>query len=158
MSILPNSRDDGDRTFNVVLSAPTGGATLGFPSTAVVTIGDDDVGGTVQFSAANYSATECATLPCFATLTVSRTGGGASAVSVDFVTVDGTGNALKDYVATSGTVVFGVNQASQTIKIPLQIEPGAQPMKTFGVILSSPRGGAVLGVRTTATVTITDTR
>jgi len=61
-------------------------------------------------------------------------------------------------VATSGTVTFGVNQTTQTIKIPLQIEPGAQPMKTFGVILSSPRGGAILGTRTFATVNITDTR
>jgi len=77
---------------------------------------------------------------------------------VDFVTVDGTGNALNDYVATSGTLTFATNQASQTIRIPLQIEPGAQPMKNFGVILSSPRGGAVLGTRTFATVTVTDTR
>jgi len=141
-----------------VLSAPTGGAFLGQPSVASIDIGDDDVGGTIQFSATAYSASECATLPCFASLTVSRAGGGASAVSVDFVTVDGSGNALSDYVATSGTVTFATNQASQTIRIPLQIEPGAQPMKNFGVILSSPRGGAVLGTRTFATVTVTDTR
>jgi len=158
VTILPNSRDDGDRTFTIALSAPTGGATLGSGSTATVLISDDDVGGTIQFSAATYSATECATTPCFANLTVSRTGGGASGVSVDFVTVDGTGNALNDYIPTSGTVSFGTNQTTAIVQIPLRIEPGAQPMKTFGVILSTPRGGAVLGARTMATVNITDTR
>jgi Calx-beta domain-containing protein len=158
VNVLPNTRDDGDRTFLVALSGPTGGATLGNPSVATVTIGDDDVGGTIQFSAPTFAATECAALPCFASLTLSRAGGGASAVSVDFVTVDGTGNALSDYIATSGTVTFGANQAAATVRIPLQIEPGAQMPKTFGVILSSPRGGAVLGARTTATVTVTDTR
>jgi hypothetical protein len=158
VTILPNSRDDGERTFAVALSAPTGGATLGSGGTATVIISDDDVGGTVQFSAATYSATECATTPCFASLTLARTGGGASGVSVDFVTVDGTGNALNDYVPTSGTVVFNTNQTSAVIQIPLRVEPGAQPPKTFGVILSGARGGAVLGLRTTATVTVTDTR
>src|SRR4029453_12756073 len=102
------------RTFRGGLSPPTGGATLGFPSAATVTIGDDDVGGIVQFAAANFAASECAALPRFSSLTISRTGGGASAVSVDYVTVDGTGNAVNDYVATSGTVVFGVNQTTQT--------------------------------------------
>jgi len=158
ISVLPNTRDDGDRVFSVVLSAPTGGATLGSVSVASVIISDDDVGGSIQFSASTYSATECAAAPCFASLTVSRTGGGASGVSVDFVTVDGTGNALNDYVPTSGTVTFGSSQTVQTIKIPLRVEPGAQPMKSFGVILSTARGGAVLGARTTATVNITDTR
>ena len=32
--VTPNTREDGDRTFNVVLSAPTGGMTLGSPAPA----------------------------------------------------------------------------------------------------------------------------
>src|SRR5207253_840880 len=60
IQILPNTRDDGDRTFSVALSAPTGGATLGSGSTATVIITDDDVGGSIQFSVPTFSATECA--------------------------------------------------------------------------------------------------
>ena len=42
--------------------------------------------------------------------------------------------------------------------IPLQIEPGAQPPKSFRVRRSNPGGGATLGIRTSAEVRITDTR
>jgi hypothetical protein len=116
------------------------------------------VAGVIQFSALAFNATECATLPCSATLTVSRTGGAASAVTVDFTTADGTAVAGTDYLATTNTLTFGASQTSQTIKIPLVIEPGAQPTKSFSVTLSNPGSGATLGVRTTATVNITDTR
>jgi hypothetical protein len=45
-----------------------------------------------------------------------------------------------------------------TIRIPLRIEPGAQPLETFGVTLTNPRGGATLGACSSAEVRITDTR
>ena len=82
----------------------------------------------------------------------------ASNVSVDFATVDGTATALSDYVATTGTVNFAAGQMSQRITIPLQIEPGAQPTKSFGVILGNIRGGATLGPYANAEVRIVDTR
>ena len=41
--ILQDSLVEGNETFNVALSSATGGATLGTPSSAVVTIVDDDV-------------------------------------------------------------------------------------------------------------------
>jgi hypothetical protein len=158
VTVLPNTRDDGDRSFTVALSGPTGGATLGTTSTASVLIKDNDVGGVVQFTATAYSVSECAAAPCQAVLTVSRTGGGASGVTVDFATADGTATALNDYVATTGQLTFASSQLSATIRIPLQIEPGAQPLKTFSVILSNVRGGAILGTRPSAEVRITDTR
>jgi len=156
--VFPNTRDDGDRTFTVQLSSPTGGATLGTPSTAAVLIHDDDSSGIVQFSAATFAATECATLPCQAVLTVKRTGGGASGVTVDFATADGTATALNDYVATTGQVSFASSQLSAVIRIPLQVDLGAQPLKAFSVILTNPRGGATLGPQSTSEVRITDTR
>jgi hypothetical protein len=156
--ITPNNRDDGDKTFSIRLSNPTGGATVGTPGTVSATIREDDEGGIITFSAATFSATECATLPCQAVLTVTRAGGVAGNVQVDFATADGTATALSDYVATTGTLTFGYLQTGQTIRIPLQIEPGAQAIKTFSVILSNPRGGAILGALPAADVRITDTR
>ena len=84
--------------------------------------------------------------------------GAASNVSVDFATEDGTATALSDYVATTGTINFAYLQTAQRIVIPLQIEPGAQPTKSFRVRLSNPRGGATLGTRISTEVCITDTR
>jgi hypothetical protein len=153
-----NNRDDGDRQFTVELLLPTGGAVLGTPSVATVLITDNDSGGSVQFSQALYTATECATLPCVATIGVVRKGGFASGATVDFVTVDGTASALSDYVATTGQVSFAVGQLSAVIRIPLQIEPGAQAPKSFSIILTNPRGGATLGPLTATEVRITDTR
>jgi hypothetical protein len=158
--VLNNRREDGPRSFTVQLSAPaggTGGATIGSPSTTVVTITDDDEGGLLQFGTGVYTVNECATLPCEAVLTVSRTGGLASGVSVDFATADGTATALTDYVATTGTLNFAVGVVAQTIRIPLQIEPGAEATKTFSVLLANPRGGATLGTRSAAQVQIRDT-
>ena len=65
---------------------------------------------------------------------------------------------ISDYVATTGTVLFAAGQLSQRITIPLQIEPGAQPTKSFGVVLSNIRGGAILGGFANAEVRIVDTK
>jgi hypothetical protein len=156
--VFSNNRDDGDRSFTVQLSSPTGGATLGTPSVATVLISDNDSGGVVQFSSLVYTVSECPMLPCTAALTVQRIGGGASGVTVDFATIDGTATALNDYVATTGQVSLASGQMSTVLRIPLQIELGAQPLKTFSVILTNPRGGATLGAQTTTEVRITDTR
>ena len=157
VQVIPNTRDDGDRTFNVVLSAPTGGMTLGSPSTATVTIKEDDDGGIVQFTAPVFTVSECLAAPCNAVLTLQRSNI-ASNVSVDYATVDGTASALSDYVATTAPSSFAAGQVSQRITIPLQIEPGAQPTKSFGVVLSNIRGGAILGGFANAEVRIVDTK
>jgi len=151
--VLPNTLDNPDRSFTVALSSPTGGATLGTPSTATVQIHNNDIAGTVQFSVVAFSAaTTCATPPCLATLSVKRFGGGASGVTVDYATVDGTGNALHEYIPVTDQVSFGASEFLKTIFVELR--PGATPGTNFGVILSNPRGGAVLGTQSTATVNL----
>ena len=154
--ITNDTLDEANETVLLQLTNATGGATLGPRSTATLTILDNDVGGVVQFSAVLFAKTECAVGPCNAVLTVTRTGGAASGVTVDFTTVDGTATAAADYVTTNGTLTFVAGQTSQPITVPLQIEAGAQPTKSFTVVLSNATGGATLGVRTTAEVRIAD--
>ncbi len=154
--ITNDTLDEANETVVLTLTNPSGGATLGPRDTATLTILDNDVGGVVQFSAVLFNKTECAALPCNVVLTVTRTGGSASEVSVDFTTVDGTATAAGDYDTTSGTLTFDAGQVSRTITIPLQIEPGAQPTKSFSVAITNTIGGATLGVRTNAEVRITD--
>jgi hypothetical protein len=166
--ILNDTTVEGPETVNLALSLPLGAVAqlVTGRNNAVLTINEDDVAGVIQFSALTFTATECATSAptCNATLTVSRTGGLASGVTVDFATADGTAIAGTDYgtagnpTPPTGTVTFAASQASKTFTIPLLTEVGAQPTKSFTVILSNPGSGATLGARTSATVNVTDTR
>jgi len=54
-----------------------------------------------------------------AVLTVSRTGGNQTMVSVPYATKDGTAKAGEDYQAVSGALVFYADITEQTIEIPL---------------------------------------
>jgi predicted esterase len=101
----------------------------------------------------SYSVAESAGA---ATLAVQRQGDLSPAVSVDYATADGTAtNGLK-YTAVAGTMAFGAGETNKAIVVPILNEGFVEGSKTFRVALSNPTGGAVLGSRTNAMVTITD--
>jgi hypothetical protein len=156
--ILQDTLVEPTETVNLALGAAVGAQVVAGRGTAVLSILEDDRGGAIQISAALFNASECASTPCNARVTLTRTGGAASGATVDFATANGTAVAGTDYVATTGTVTFAANQPSQAILIPLVIEPGVQPVKSFSVTISNPGGGASLGARTTTQVRITDPR
>ncbi len=56
VSILDDADEEADETFTVALSSPTGGATLGAPVTATVTLHDDDSDPNAAYYAACYNA------------------------------------------------------------------------------------------------------
>jgi Calx-beta domain/Beta-propeller repeat len=157
---ITNTLDEDDRTVNLTLGPVSGtaGAILGPQSTAVLRIVDNDAGGSLQFSTATFNAIECAVTRCNAVLMVTRTRGAAAGVTVDFATADGTAVDGTDYTRTTGTLTFAAGQTTQTIRVPLLVEPGPEPVKTFSVALTNPRGGATIGPLNSATVQITDTR
>src|SRR5439155_6730813 len=90
-----------------------------------------------------------------ATIAVTRTGGTAGAVTVNYATGNGTALAGTDYQAASGTLTFAAGVASRTFTVPI-IDRGdsSQTTKTFNVTLTSPTGGAVLGSPAAAVVSI----
>jgi hypothetical protein len=162
VSTITNTVDEGDRTVNLTLGPAvtgTGGAILGPQDTAVLTIVDNDVAGTVQFSVSLYTVSEAAAA---ATIVVSRTGGAASGVTVDYQTTDGTatGGAAAgpgvDYMTRSGTLSFAAGQTTRTFTVPVFPDIAAEGNETVLLSLSPPTGGAILGPRSTATLTIVD--
>jgi hypothetical protein len=153
--ILDDTIVEGNETINLTLSGPTGGATLGSQTTAVLTIQDDDVAqpGVLQFSTSAYSVNENGGT---ATITVTRSGGSNVPVSVSYATSDGTATAGSDYTAVSGTLNFGVGETSKTFTIPILDDSLVEGNETVNLTLSNPTGGATLGSQTTATLTIQD--
>jgi hypothetical protein len=127
---------------------------LGTPASAVLTITEADAVGQLQFTAASYSGHEKGG-PI--TITVSRTGGTAGGITVQYATRNGTATAGTDYSAASGTLTFGLGQTSQTFTItPLDNGQVTLGGLTVNLALSQPGGGAALGSTAAAVLTILD--
>ncbi len=145
----------GTRSFTVSLSAPGGGATLGNPTKATVTIngGASAAVGSLQLSASTYSVAQSGGS---LTVTVDRTGGSSGAVSVAYATTSGTAIAGTNFTATSGTLSWAAgNTAAKTFTVPISNQTPFSGTKTFSIALSGPGGGATLSNPTSATVSIT---
>lgn len=153
--VVNDTLDENDETVNLQLLSPTGyGAVLGAQSTAVLTITDNDTAGGLAFSAATYAAVEGNA----ALITVKRTGGAASGVTVHYATSDGGASQPADYAATSGDLTFAANETQKTFSVPLVAENPilVEGDETVNLTLSAPTGGSVLGTPGTAVLTIQD--
>jgi hypothetical protein len=158
--ILDDLLDEPDETVALTLSTPTN-ATLGAPSAATLTILDDDLAPTVQFSAGNYTVGEAAgTAP----ITVTLSAASALTVTVDYATSNGippnAALAGSDYISTSGTLTFLPLQTVQTFAVTIINDIGQEPPpppagESFTLTLSN-SANATLGMTNPATVTITD--
>lgn len=137
---------------NLTLSSPSG-AVLITPSSAVLNITNDDTA--LRFSAATYSVNEGAGT---ATLTVTRAGSAASAVSVNYATSNG-GTALagSDYAAPGGTLNWTMGDAApKTFTVSITDDTLVESNETVRLTLSNPTIGAILGSPNTTVLTIVD--
>ena len=153
MPILNDNRVTAARTVILTLGNPTGSITIVTPSTATLTITDDDVAGIIEFGAPVFDIAENAGS---AIITVARRGGTAGGATVNYATSDGTATAGSDYTFSGGTLTFGVGETSKTFAVPILDDNLAEGVETVNLALSSPGGGATLGARTTALLRIVD--
>jgi hypothetical protein len=151
--IVNDTLDEADEMVDLTLSNPTGGAVLGAHSSAVLTILDNDIAGALQFSAVAYSVSEAGPT---ATITVTRTGGAASGVTVDYASSDGTAAVDSDYTVAAGTLTFGAGVLSRTFTVLITNDALDEPNETVLLALSNLTGGATPGAQGTATLTIVD--
>src|SRR5262249_47424866 len=137
--VLEDTLFEGDETINLTLSSPQGGAVLGSPSGAVLTIHDNDQPkpGQLTFSAATGGVAENGGS---ITLTVPRAGGSDGVVSVAYATGGGTATAGSDYTAASGTLTFANGQTTQTVTVPILDDTLFEGAETFNITLTSPTG------------------
>jgi len=152
--ISNNTSPEGNRSFNVLLSSPTGGTALATTS-AAVTINDDESvpvtgSGSMKFSAASYTATEASGQ---AIITVNHVGG-LGPVSVSYSTNGGTALPGIDYIVTSGTLHFAAGETSKTFVIPIYGDSVSDAGEVIYISISNPTGGTPLADPTSASVTI----
>jgi hypothetical protein len=151
VTILDDTLFESSESLNLQLTDPTG-ADLASQSTAVLTINDNDSQPQVQFSSATYRQDENGTS---ATITVTRSGGSNSGVSVQYATSNGSAASGADYSTTSGTISFGAGETEKTFAVAISEDSLFEGDETIQLSLSGPIG-ASLGDIDTAELTITD--
>lgn len=151
VQVAGDTLDEPNETFNIVLSNPSGGATLADGS-AIGTITDNDAAPTVSVADVTVTETDAGSVAAVFVLTLSAASG--QAISVQWATSDGTATNGPDYGGGSGTINFGAGTTQQTVSINVVGDTLDETNETFNFTLSNPTN-ATLG-DATAIGTITD--
>ncbi len=148
ISIAEDLRAEGNETFTVELSNPRGGAKLATPSTATVTIVDDEPA--IQLGAGEYVGKEGTP----SVITILRSGPLTAPATVTFTATPGTAVPDRDFTPVSRLVSFVAGQASNTVSVPIRNNTEVHGNRTIMLGLNGPTGGAQLGPRASAVLTI----
>ena len=143
---------EGTESFQIALTAPTGGATSSSRRQTMI-ISDNDEGFRLRANAASVNE-NAGSLQ----ILVERSGASNRAASVDYSTANGTAVAGSDYSAASGTLTWAAGDLAsiKTIEIPITNDQDDENDESFTFSLSNPTGGLALAPNSTASVTIVD--
>jgi hypothetical protein len=150
--INDNLFENGNETFTLTLSNPSGSAILTTPTTTTVTISDNDfkpsmfVSSTIRLAEGDSGTTNFA-------IPVTLSNPSVQTIAVDYTTSNVTATAGSDYTATSGTLTIPAGAASGTINVPVSGDTTVEPDETFSLTLSNPSNVGFLS-NGNATVTI----
>ena len=158
IQVTDNSSIDGNKTANLKLTGPTGGAVLDTPNAVPLTIIDSEANpttgtGTLAFSADSYSVGE---RDGTATITVLRRTAFGSTVTVAYSTGDSTAISGSDYTSTSGTLSFGPGESSKVFTVPVAKDTMTEGEEKLNLYLGTITGNATLGVIPNALLKIND--
>ena len=153
--IIPDYINETNETVILALSVPTGGASIGSLSTAILTIINNNlVNGSFSFTQTNYTSVEGALQ---ARVTVSRSFGALGDVFLTCRTVDGTALGGIDFEAITNVLFWpdGDNTPKDFV-INLINDSIVEAKESFAVEMLNPTGGGTLGLRTNTVVTVSD--
>jgi hypothetical protein len=159
IGLLDDGLVEGDETLQVTLSGATGGAVLGSPQAATLTIVDDDTASppppaSIQWNVSSDAVDES---QGSIILTVTRTGNTAGQVSVRVATSGGDAVPGVHYGAINQTLVFADGETSKNVVIPILDDGADDGNRSFSMFLSDPSTGAALGNLATIPITIRNT-
>jgi CSLREA domain-containing protein len=138
--ITSDTLDEPDETFSVALSN-AGGATIGAPAAATVTITDDDPAPSLAITDVHAAEGNGGTTTLTFDVTLSAASG--RQVTVDYTTADQTANAGSDYGARFGTLTFAAGEMAKTVAVTVNGDVTAEPDETLRVLLSNPANATI---------------
>ncbi|MGD9590011.1 MAG: Calx-beta domain-containing protein [Pyrinomonadaceae bacterium] len=140
--ITDDSVNEPDEAIILGLESPSGGAVLGNPINAILTILDND--DTPAVSINNVSAAEGDMGTTAFTFTVSLSGQTSQPVDVTYSTADGTSNGPGDYVPVQPTALtFDPGQTSKQVTVFVNGDYDNEANETFFMNLSNPLGATI---------------
>jgi hypothetical protein len=152
--ILDDAEVEGTETFGFTISLPGGStANLATPSSATITINDDDLAGDFEFSSLRYDVAETGD---HATVTVRRVGGSSGTASVDYWTTDGSATAPADYAASTGTLTFANGETTKAFTVPVVWDGAGEGDETVNLALANPSAGSDLANNSASVIHIGD--
>ncbi len=135
--INDNLFENANETFSLTLSNPTNSALLQTPTTATITIFDNDFQPAVFSSSSFHRLPEGNAGTTSLTFRVSLNNPTVQVVTVDFATTNGTATAGSDYVTSSGTLTIPAGTTSATTNITINGDTTVEPNETFTINLSN---------------------
>ncbi|MBD0370785.1 MAG: DUF11 domain-containing protein [Pyrinomonadaceae bacterium] len=153
--IANDTTDEPDQTINLTLSQVGGTGQLGTPSTAVLTIIDDDNPPTISVDDIGTSEGNGG-FKIF-TLGISLSAPSEFVVKVDLATADGTATAGSDYHAISSTITINPGEQGQLVTLIIIADEVNEPDEDFFVNLSNPQNATISDAQAKVTIFNDDT-
>jgi 6-phosphogluconolactonase (cycloisomerase 2 family) len=160
ITIHDDDQPEGEESFTLRLTNPSGNAQLGATATITITLVDDETTlpqnpGVLQFLTTQYAASESDTTPV---VIVTRTDGNNGRVAVDYlVTGQSTAQFETDYTGGNGTLTWdNGDDEPKRVQLILVDDDVVEELETLHLTLANPIKGAILGEHQRATLTITD--
>jgi hypothetical protein len=157
VAIIDNANPDGSKVVNLQLRNPTGGAVIGKPAPAILTIVDNEGvqfsgSGSIKFTYPSYTVKRS---DGTAYIAVTRAGEFDGVATVHYETFDDTARNGTDYTRVTGTLTFAAGETQKMFAIPLMTNatPGERQLS---LRISDVGGDAIMGSLSDTTLTITD--
>jgi hypothetical protein len=143
---------ESNETVSLILTNPTGGATLGNQSTAQLTIVDNNI--QIGFSRTNFKIKEDGT--AINEIQVVRSGRVDVAVGATLILSDITATSGLDYNGNPIQVNFAAGETTKIVTLPIVNDTLAEGDEAVSLKLTNPTNGAALGSNKEAILSIVD--
>jgi uncharacterized repeat protein (TIGR01451 family) len=152
--IINDTLNEASETVNLTLSNAQGSGDLGSPTTAVLTITDDDPQPALSINDVSVTEGNSGTVNANFIVTLSAASG--QTVTVNYATANGTATAPTDYQAQSSTLTFTPGQTTKTVTVLVNGDTTSEPDENFFVNLSGATNASISDAQGVGTIVSDD--